>query len=634
MCGIVGAAGKTPMRRFLLRGLEALEYRGYDSAGLAFADSNSSSLRRAAAAGRVAKLRRQSAKTDGRCGVGHTRWATHGAPTAKNAHPIVAGRAAVVHNGIIENHAALRAQLQAAGRVFHTDTDTEVAAHLLDIALEEGAELAAAMRKTAEKLRGTFALAAVAAGGEEIAVLRRGSPLIVGLGDNAAYVASDAQAMQGAADKVAYLEDGDCGVLSAGRVVIWDSAGKKTERAWRPPPPSVSAASLGEHRHFMQKEIFEQPFSAAAAAGPYVDREQIVLRRFGAGAAQVFRRMKSVLIVACGSSHHAAMVAQSWLHRLGVPCRAEIASECRYCPPPHAESSLAVAVSQSGETADTLSAFRAAKEAGAATLALTNVADSAMARAADFVIPAAAGPEIGVAATKSFTSQLTQLMLLSLAIAKARRCLPPEEEKAAARAALQLPNLIQRALLLEDEIREWAREFAAAPGALFVGRRAHYPLALEGALKMKEISYLRAEGCAAGELKHGLLALIDQRTPVVGLAPSDSLLPKIASNLAEVSARGGRLFILAGDSQSADNAESDSNSNSKKTNAPNNGDDSADNLIAGLKGAKVLRLRDGGDWVSPMVHAIPLQLLAYHTALIKGTDIDKPRNLAKSVTVE
>lgn len=600
MCGIVGAIMPGGVRRFLLRGLAALEYRGYDSAGVAFADDKR--IRRLAVAGRVGKLRRRVPSAAGSVGIGHTRWATHGAPTEQNAHPVMAGSVAIVHNGIIENHAALRAELTAGGRVFSTDTDSEVIAHLLELALIAEKDFLAAMQKTEARLEGAFAIAAVAAGRAEIVFARRGSPLMVGVGEEGVFVASDAQAMERAA-RIAYLADGDCGLLNAGGARIADAKGKTAKREWRSLPTGMAVAALGEHRHFMQKEIFEQPFAVASAMQPFIDDKQIVMRHFGRGAAAMLRRVKSVLIVACGTSYHAGMVARYWLQGFGIPCRVEIASEYRYCGDAQAAESLAVAVSQSGETADTLSAMRAAKAAGATTLALANVPLSAMVEEADFVMPTGAGPEIGVASTKCFTAQLVQLLLLSLAAAKARGVLPPPQERAALAQLRRLPQLMRRALLIEEDIRRWARSFAAATSALFIGRHAHYPLALEGALKLKEISYVHAEGCAAGELKHGMLALIDDKIPVVGLAPANALAAKTESNLSAVAARNGRLFILAGGTIK-------------------------------LPGAQVLQLDDGGEWVSPMVYAVPLQLLAYHTALQKGTDIDKPRNLAKSVTVE
>ena len=595
MCGIVGAVMHGQARRFLLRGLSALEYRGYDSAGIAFSDARG--LRRVAAAGRVDALRRKLKNAAGNAGIGHTRWATHGAPTEKNAHPVVAGNAAVVHNGIIENHAELRAELSAVGRIFRTETDTETAAHLLDTALLEGDDILTAVRKTAAKLRGAFALAVIAAGRAEIAFARNGSALLAGTGEDGAFVASDARALSGAS-RIAVLEDGDCGVLRADELKITDAKGRTVSRRMRPPPAAVSSAQLGGRRHFMEKEIFEQPRAAAAAVNPFTDGKRILTGRFGRGAAAAFREAKTAVIVACGSSHHAGMAARYWFRALGLPCRAEIGSEYRYCPDPEAKDALAIAVSQSGETADTLSAARAAKASGAKLLALVNAPDSALAREADFVMPANSGPEIGVASTKCFTAQLAQLLVLALACGKARGCLPPRIESAAAAQLVSLPGALRRALMLENGIKKWARELSAARSVLYIGRGAHYPLALEGALKLKEISYIHAEGCAAGELKHGTLALVDKHTPVVGLAPGGELAAKTAANLSEVAARGGRLFVL------------------------------------GEGGQNALPVPDCGEWISPVLYAAPLQLLAYHVALRKGEDIDKPRNLAKSVTVE
>ena len=600
-------------RRVLLRGLAALEYRGYDSAGMAFIGKDENALHRVAVVGRVGKLKTLSG--DGLVGIGHTRWATHGAPTLHNAHPIIAGQAAVVHNGIIENHASLRDELCAAGRVFQTETDTEVIAHLLDMALADNDNLTDAVRTAAAKLEGAFAVAAVAAGHRTIMFMRRGAPLMLGYGKNGICLASDAQALEGFADRLCYLEDGDCGVLqpptkphdkTAASIV--DADGQSVNREWQPFPIGVSVASLGEHRHFMQKEIFEQPLTAAAALSPYLSDNEIKMRRFGKNAAKSFRQPGGVLILACGTSYHAGLAAQHWFHQLSVPCRVEIASEYRYSADPLAAKTLTVAVSQSGETADTLSAMRAAKNAGAPVMALVNTPQSTMAREADFVMHLNAGPEIGVASTKCFLSQLVQLLMLSLAVAKARRQLPPDTEKNAAAALRGLPHLIRRALQLEGGLQTWAHTFAAAKSALFIGRRAHRALALEGALKLKEISYIHAEGCAAGELKHGTLALVDEHVPVVGLLPNDEVAAKMESNLSEAAARGARLFVLCG------------------------GD-----VRCTLPAAQVLRIEEDpahAFWTSPMVFAPPLQLLAYHTALEKGTDIDKPRNLAKSVTVE
>ena len=600
MCGIVGAVGRGAARGFLLRGLATLEYRGYDSAGLAFPGKNG--IRRIATTERAAALRAPAKNISAKVGIGHTRWATHGAPTAQNAHPVVAGKIAVVHNGIIENHAALRAERAAAGCAFHTDTDTEVAACLLHAEFVKDGDLSAAMRRTIARLEGAFALAAVAAGHAEVVCARHGAPLLAGTGEDGVYLASDAQALAGAACRVVALEDGDCALLSADGVRIANGGGE-VKRAWHSLPADAPVAAPGEHRHFMLKEIFEQPIAVAAAVRPFVGGARLSPGRFGRGAAEALRRAKNILIVACGTSYHAGMVAGYWMRSLGVSCRAEIASEYRHSADPHIGETLAVAVSQSGETADTLSAVRAAKKAGAKVLSLVNAPSSAIARESDFVVCAHAGPEIGVASTKCFTAQLSQLLLLSLAAAKARGGVAPQTETAILSQLRALPHLMRRALLLEKDICDWARDFSVAGSALYIGRCAHYPLALEGALKLKEISYLHAEGCAAGELKHGMLALVDDKMPVVGIAPSAGPAAKMASNLEEVAARRGRLYVLSGGGD-----------------APS--------------GARTIAVEEGGEWVSPIVYAVPLQLLAYHTALEKGTDIDKPRNLAKSVTVE
>ena len=604
MCGIIGGRRDSGgMRQILLRGLAALEYRGYDSAGLAFAAKTKP--RRIAVAGRVDKLRAAAQKRDGACGIAHTRWATHGAPVAHNAHPIIVGQVALVHNGIIENHSELRRELLALGRVFHTDTDSETAAHLLDLAMTAGADLLEAMRQTTARLEGAFALAAVAAEHHGIAFARQGSPLLLGGDDRGnLYVASDIPALRGVASRIFYLQDGDLGQLTAaGAAVV---RGKKSMAPrWRKMPPGAAAVSLGTHKHFMLKEIFEQPEVMRTAWRRHFPRGQLSPTHFG-GMARL-RQPQHIALLACGTSYHAALTAEYWLRGFGVSCRAAMSSEYRYSAEPQAADSLAVAISQSGETADTLAAMRTAQNAGATTLALVNETQSAMAREADLVIPAFAGSEIGVASTKAFTAQLAQLLAFSLTVAKARGALTAAQEKNILARLRRLPHLLEQALLSEKIIRRWAKLFATATSALFIGRREHYPLALEGALKLKEISYIHAEGCAAGELKHGSLALIDEHLPVVGLVPANDLQPKMSSNLSEVAARGGKLFILAGDDETA---------------------------YVPPAGAEVLRLQDGGDFLSPLVFAVPLQLLAYHTARQMGTDIDKPRNLAKSVTVE
>ena len=605
MCGIVGAFAKQT-RRFLLRGLSRLEYRGYDSAGVAFV--NGKGINRIAVAGRIGALRARVKTADAAIGIGHTRWATHGAPTENNAHPVVVEQVAIVHNGIIENYAHLKNELINGGCVFHTDTDTEVIACLLDLYLAENNHLHAALQNTISRLEGAFAIAAIARGHEEIVFARRGAPLMVGDDDNNIYLASDALALQGVCRRVAYLEENDSGILSANGAQLFDGDGKAIKRAWHALSSDVSVASLGEHRHFMQKEIFEQPFSAVSATNPYIKDGQIMLRAFGRGATTAFRRAQHTLIIACGTSYHAAMVARYWMQEFGLPCRVEIASEYRYLRDPQAAKTLAIAVSQSGETADTLSALQTAQAHGAQTLAISNVAMSPIIRCANFSMQTNAGPEIGVASSKSFTAQLAQLLILTLAIAKAKQTLSPAIESEVVEQLSHLPHILRRTLLLEKQIQQWARHFAAASSALFVGRYTHYPLALEGALKLKEISYVHAEGCAAGELKHGLLALVDKTMPVLGMMPNNHTAPKIASNLSEIAARGGRLFILSSDNISSDNIAIDN--------------------------ANLLTVNDGGQWISPIVYAVPLQLLAYYTALEKGTDIDKPRNLAKSVTVE
>lgn len=601
MCGIVGAILPEGARRFLLHGLATLEYRGYDSAGVAFSGNE---ICRIVTTSRVGKLKQLIKDQDGKAGIGHTRWATHGAANEQNAHPVMSGQVAVVHNGIIENHAELRSELSKSGREFHTETDTEVIAHLLDLEIARNKDLLAAMQAAASRLQGAFALAALTAKRDDIVFARHGAPLMIGEDANGiAYLASDAQALEHTAGRAAYLEDGDCGILSADGVQIVNDQGQPVERTFHPIPTGMSVASLGEHRHFMQKEIFEQPVAVAAAARSYIQKEQISLRKFGTGASEVFRKAKNITIIGCGTSYHAAMIATYYLRKLGLPCRAAIASEYRYCQDRQAEGALAVVISQSGETADTLSAMRAAKQSGATTLALVNSPMSAMSREADFVMPTCAGPEIGVASTKCFTAQLAQLLILSLALAKAQKQLSDEDEAQAVSQLRNLPNMMRRALLLEKDIRKWAHNFAVAKSALYIGRGPHYPLALEGALKLKEISYLHAEGCPAGELKHGMLALVDDSIPVVGLAPSGPLSSKTASNLAEVAARNGPLYVLSGGGEFP-------------------------------SGAHIIAVEDGGEWISPMVYSVPLQLLAYHVALEKGTDIDKPRNLAKSVTVE
>ena len=615
MCGIFGAVlpPAARARKPLLDGLARLEYRGYDSAGIALRQADGS-IARARVSGRVNKLRLRARGLEGAIGIAHTRWATHGAPTEQNAHPLVArGQVAVVHNGIIENHAALRAELRAAGCAFESETDSETAAHLIEREIAGGRDFFAAVRAAAGRLQGAFALAAMRAGanGDEIALARRGSPLLIGVAGDAVFAASDAVALAPAAGEIIALENGDCALLSrrdgAARIEIVDAEGAPVARERLQIENNPAAAMLGGHRHYMQKEIFEQPDAVAATARPFLDgdRDGLRLADFGPGAGRLFARARGVSILACGTSLHAAMIARRWIEEFAqIPCRAENAGEYRYAQTPE-KSNLVVAVSQSGETADTLGALDAARaRAPLGLAAISNAPLSTLARATRIRILTRAGPEIGVAATKSFSAQLTALFLLALALGKARGALAASDEARALESLRRLPFAAQKALALEPAVADWAADIARRKSALFIGRRLHYPVALEGALKLKEISYIHAEGCAAAELKHGPLALVDAETPVVALAPDDDLRRKTESSLAEVAARGAPLFVLGG-----------------------RGFD--------FGGARAIEIEDdGGRHLSPIVFSIPLQLLAYHCARVLGTDIDKPRNLAKSVTVE
>ena len=622
MCGIAGIllpdnSGQKPSplcaQTILLDILTRQEYRGYDSAGIAIADCRG--VRRTAVKGRVenlkSKLRQKPPPPSSplaTAAIAHTRWATHGAPNEKNAHPILGHNAAIVHNGIIENHSALRAQLQKNGVKFRTDTDSEVIAHLFAAAKDKNKNggMLQAMQVATKPLQGAFAIAAVCAGTNAIVCARRGSPLLIGERGGVFYVSSDAPALAAKAARVLHLVDGDCALIQNGTLQITGANNKPITRKWQKQHTTSATANRGGYRHFMKKEIAEQPQAAAAAMERFVRGDSLPLGEFGKGAAAKLRQCRNVGIVACGTSYHAAMIARYWIESLAkVPCRADIASEYRYRADPQASGGITIAVSQSGETADTLAAAQAAKQNGAAIMAIVNETQSTLANEARWVLPMRAGLEIGVASTKAFTAQLTALLILALALAKAKKQLTAETEKQMLASLRRLPVLLQNALLAENTMRRWARGIAKSRGVLFVGRRAHYPLALEGALKLKEISYLHAEGCAAGELKHGTLALVDDKMPVVALTSGDA---KMAANIAEIAARNGNLHILYG-----------------------GGDGKNGEALPG----KVAHIGDdGGDYLSPLVLAPPLQLLAYHTALLKGADIDKPRNLAKSVTVE
>ena len=592
MCGIVAAVARRNVVPILLEGLRRLEYRGYDSAGVAVING---SLRRLRSCGRVAELKKLADEQhlEGMIGIGHTRWATHGVPSERNAHPHISGGISVVHNGIIENHAAIRARLQAQGYQFTSDTDTEVIAHLIHSLGTQ--DLFQAVQTAAGELKGAYAIAVIAAADPtRLVVARMGAPLLVGLGEGENFAASDTSALLQVTRNIVYLEEGDCAEVTLRTVRIADARGHLVERPLHVSQLTADAMELGPYRHYMQKEIFEQPAAVYATLQGQFAGEQN------------FEEIDSALILACGTSYHAGMVARYWLESLaGIPCSVEIASEYRYrdtVPNPRA---LVVAISQSGETADTLAALQQAKSLGQRrTLAVCNVAESALARQAALRFMTRAGPEIGVAATKAFTSQLTALLLLAVSVGKAKGRIGAEREMQILDQVRQLPAAVANALRLEPEMAAWAAKFAGCQHALFLGRGVHYPIAMEGALKLKEISYIHAEAYAAGELKHGPLALVDAAMPVVAIAPKDALLDKLKSNLQEVRARGGELYVLAAE----DFEETD--------------------------GIHVVRMQDAPGILSPIVSTVPLQLLAYHAALLRGNDVDKPRNLAKSVTVE
>jgi glucosamine--fructose-6-phosphate aminotransferase (isomerizing) len=627
MCGIVGAVGSRDITPVLVEGLKRLEYRGYDSCGVAVLQGGQ--LRRSRSTARVAELDAQI-KQDGiesTLGIAHTRWATHGAPAVHNAHPHFShgpgeqaaahkpGRVALVHNGIIENHETLRAQLQAKGYVFLSQTDTEVIAHLIDN-LYEG-DLFTAVKAALQQLTGAYAIAVFHRDEPQRVVgARQGSPLILGVGGVDAterFLASDAMALAGVTDQIVYLEEGDVVDLQPGRHWIEHLSPGSTqhqrlserERPVRTVTAHSGAAELGPYRHYMQKEIFEQP---RAIADTLEGVEGITPELFGPKAAQVFGQIDRVLILACGTSYYSGSTAKYWLESIAkIPTNIEVASEYRYRDSVPDPRTLIVTISQSGETADTLAALKHARSLGMPhTLTICNVATSAMVRECELAYVTRAGVEIGVASTKAFTTQLAGLFLLTLTLAKLRGHLSPEQEAQHLRDMRHLPAALQSVLALEPQVVAWAEAFARKDNALFLGRGLHYPIALEGALKLKEISYIHAEAYPAGELKHGPLALVTAEMPVVVVAPNDAMLEKLKSNMQEVKARGGELYVCA----------------------------DADTNIHAEAGIHVIRLPEHYGALSPILHVVPLQLLAYHTACARGTDVDKPRNLAKSVTVE
>ena len=605
MCGIVAAVASGNIVPVLVEGLRKLEYRGYDSAGLAFLNPG---LQRLRSVGRVAELAAQAEGKSARIGIAHTRWATHGVPTERNAHPHVSAGLAVVHNGIIENYAEIKQELIAAGYVFTSDTDTEVIAHLVQETLKTSDDLLEAVFRTTRRLMGAYAIAVLCENTERIVVARQGAPLLLGLGQDGNYAASDASALLQVTRRMVYLEEGDVAELSREGVRILAADGKTVERPINESTLSADAVELGEYRHYMQKEIFEQPQALAATLEMIGGAQTFSANLFGATAPDLLRDVKAVLIIACGTSYHAGLVARYWIEQLaGLPCTVEVASEYRYRASVPNPDQLVVAISQSGETADTLASIKHAKTLGMQkTLAICNVPESAIVRECALRFLTRAGPEIGVASTKAFTTQLATLFLLATTLAKQAGRLNAEQEAAHLTSLRHLPVAVQKVLALEPGIAAWAQHFADKRHALFLGRGHHYPIALEGALKLKEISYIHAEAYPAGELKHGPLALVDKDMPVVSVAPNDVLLEKLKSNLKEVAARGGELFVFA----------------------------DADSAVQAEDGLHILRLPEHYGILSPVLHVVPLQLLAYHAALVKGTDVDKPRNLAKSVTVE
>jgi len=605
MCGIVGSAARRDILPVLVEGLRRLEYRGYDSCGVAaLAGGKLERLRSVArVADLSARIRKQRLGAD--TGIAHTRWATHGAPITRNAHPIFSrGEIALVHNGIIENHDELRAELKAKGYAFETQTDTEVIAHLVH-SLYAGS-LLDAVRGAVKRLAGAYAIAVISAREPQRVVgARAGSPLVIGAGRGETFLASDALALAGTTDRIAYLEEGDVAEIGLEGFRVVDAAGREAKRALQTVQTSGATAELGPYRHYMQKEIFEQP---RAIADTLESVEAVSPALFGDPRGAQLGKARSVLLLACGTSYYSCLVAKYWLESLArLPAQVEIASEYRYrdsVPDPRA---LVVVVSQSGETADTLAALKHARSLGQKrTLAICNVASSAMMRETRLKFLTHAGVEVGVASTKAFTTQLVALFLLALCLAKLGRGLSAKDERKHLRSLRHLPKALAAALALEPQLISWAERFAKKEHALFLGRGPHYPIALEGALKLKEISYIHAEAYPAGELKHGPLALVTSAMPVVTVAPNDALLEKLKSNMQEVQARGGELYVLA----------------------------DADTSIAADPRLNVVRLPEHYGLLSPILHVVPLQLLAYHAALARGTDVDKPRNLAKSVTVE
>jgi glucosamine--fructose-6-phosphate aminotransferase (isomerizing) len=608
MCGIIGIIGGEPVAPQLIDALKRLEYRGYDSAGVATLEHGSLTRRRAEGKLKNLELKLAREPLSGTIGIGHTRWATHGRPTENNAHPHATDRLAVVHNGIIENFSELRRELEGKGAKFATETDSEVIAHLVSEEIKHGLSPVEAVKAALPRLRGAFALAFLFAGEENLLIgARKGSPLAIGFGAGAMYIGSDAIALAPFTDTVSYLEDGDCAVISRTSAEIYDAKGEVVHRAVLKSLASVMLIDKGNHRHFMAKEIHEQPEVVGHTLANYLD---MVAERVALPMALPFdfRALKRLSIAACGTAYYAGMIARYWFERFAhLSVDVDIASEFRYRDVPLEAGELAIFISQSGETADTLASLRCAHEHKQHVLSIVNVPTSTIARESDIVMPTLAGPEIGVASTKAFTCQLAALAALAIAAGRARGVLSESDEKRLVHALIEVPRHLTEALTLEPQIEQLARDLAKCRDVLYLGRGTSYPIALEGALKLKEISYIHAEGYAAGELKHGPIALIDENMPVIVIAPYDRVFDKTVSNMQEVAARGGRLILMT---------------------------DAKGAAAAADQSLVTLTLPTMPATVGPLVYAVPVQLLAYHTAVALGTDVDQPRNLAKSVTVE
>ncbi|MDH1865232.1 glutamine--fructose-6-phosphate transaminase (isomerizing) [Pseudomonas sihuiensis] len=620
MCGIVGAIAERNITPVLVEGLKRLEYRGYDSAGVALL-TEQGALDRRRRVGKVSELQAalQAEPLAGRLGIAHTRWATHGAPSERNAHPHFSGKEpghelAVVHNGIIENHEELRERLKGLGYVFSSDTDTETIVHLLDHKLQQLGDLSAALKAAIPELHGAYGLAVISAKQpDRLLAARSGSPLVIGLGLGENFLASDQLALRQVTDRFMYLEEGDIAEIRRDGVQIWDAAGNPVQREAVQYHEGAEAADKGEYRHFMLKEIHEQPKVVQRTLEGRLGSDHVLVQAFGPQAAELFAKVKNVQIVACGTSYHAGMVARYWLEELaGIPCQIEVASEFRYRKVVVQPDTLFVSISQSGETADTLAALRNAKEHEAgkggylASLVICNVGTSSLVRESDLCLLTQAGPEIGVASTKAFTTQLVGLMLLTLALGQVHGSLDKALEAELVEELRRLPTRLGEALAMDKTVEKISELFSEKHHSLFLGRGAQYPVAMEGALKLKEISYIHAEAYPAGELKHGPLALVDSDMPVVTVAPNNELLEKLKSNLQEVRARGGELIVFADQQAGMRNGE----------------------------GTHVVNMPHIHDLLAPILYTIPLQLLSYYVAVLKGTDVDQPRNLAKSVTVE